>query len=264
MSARPAGRMPVLFAGHGSPMNATQENPWSQAFRTLAPLFPRPDAILSISAHWYLAGTLLTVGDHPRTIHDFQGFPAELNRMEYPAPGDPDLARRAAKLLRDHGAELTTDWGFDHGTWSVLHHIFPGADVPVVQLSIDERLPMAEHLALGRALAPLRDQGVLIMGSGNLVHNLGAAFSSLRRGDTETPAWAHRFDASVAHAVKSRDHDFLTHALDSDDGRLSHPSPDHYLPLLYAVGATSPTEPVRFPITGFDMGSLSMRAVLFG
>ena len=260
----PGARMPVLFVGHGSPMNAVEDNPWSRAFRALAAGLPRPRAILAVSAHWYVAGTFATANERPPTIHDFGGFPDELYRIEYPAPGSPDLARRAVALVGDGRAALREDWGLDHGTWSVLVHLLPSADVPVVQLSIDGRLPPAGHLAIGRALRPLRDEGVLILASGNVVHNLGHAFAAWRRGDRATPDWARDFDEGVAAALRARDEAHLAGALGGAAGRLAHPTPDHYLPLLYAAGAADPDDPVRFPITGFDMGSLSMRSVLLG
>jgi len=256
-------RMPVLFIGHGSPMNAIEDNAWSEGFRKLGTLLPEPKAILSVSAHWYVAGTFLTSDAHPRTIHDFGGFPKELFEMQYPAPGSEALARRVQKLVGE-GAALSAEWGLDHGTWSVLHHLRPKADLPVVQLSIDGRLPGVGHLALGQALQPLREEGVLIMGSGNLTHNLRHAFGSYQRGETSTPAWARSFDADAAKAVEQHDGAALARLLETDAGRLSHPTPDHYFPLLYAAGAADSADAVRFPIQGFDMASLSMRSVLYG
>jgi 4,5-DOPA dioxygenase extradiol len=257
-------RMPVLFVGHGSPMNAIEENAWSRGFRDLAGLLPRPRAVLAVSAHWYVAGTFATSSEHPETIHDFGGFPEALYGIRYPAPGDPALARRAVKLVGEDRAALRADWGLDHGTWSVLLHAWPAADVPVVQLSIDGRLPPAGHLAIGRALAPLRDEGVLLLGSGNVTHNLRHAFSAWRGGQTATPTWARAFDEGIAGALASHDLRHLERALDTEAGRMAHPTPDHYLPLLYVAGAATPDDPVRFPVTGFDMGSLSMRAAILG
>jgi 4,5-DOPA dioxygenase extradiol len=245
-------------------MNAIEDNVWSRGFRDLATALPRPKAILSISAHWYVAGTFLSANERPETIHDFGGFPKELFRVRYPAPGSPELARQVVGLLGEKRASLRSDWGLDHGTWSVLVHLRPAADVPVVQLSIDGRLPPADHLAIGRALAPLRDEGILIMGSGNIVHNLRHAFAAWRRGEAATPDWARTFDEEIARSLEVRDATALTHALESDAGRLAHPTPDHYLPLLYAAGASDPDEAVHFPITGFDLASLSMRSVMFG
>jgi 4,5-DOPA dioxygenase extradiol len=260
------GRMPVLFVGHGSPMNAIEDNAWSRAFRALATGLPRPRAILAVSAHWYLPGLYTTGMEHPETIHDFGGFPEALYRVEYPAPGDPALAQRTAQLVGDrvHPATVRQDWGLDHGTWSVLVHLRPAADCPVVQLSLDARLRPEEHLALGARLAPLRDEGVLILASGNITHNLRHAFAAMHRGDTATPPWAASFDADVQQAAEQHDGAFLARALESSAGRMSHPSPDHYLPLLYAAGAAGRADTVQAPITGFDMGSLSMRAIRWG
>jgi 4,5-DOPA dioxygenase extradiol len=258
------GRMPVLFVGHGSPMNAIEDNAWSRGFRDLAKVLPSPKAILAVSAHWYVPGTFTTANERPETIHDFGGFPEALYRVQYPAPGSTQLARRAVALIGEDRAALRTDWGLDHGTWSVLVHLRPAADVPVVQLSIDGRLPAPAHLAIGRALAPLRDEGVLVLGSGNVTHNLQHTFAAWRRGDRATPDWARVFDEETATALAGHDLQHLTRAPESDAGRLAHPTPDHYLPLLYAAGASDAKDPVRFPITGFDMGSLSMRSVIFG
>ena len=257
-------RMPALFVGHGSPMNAIEENRWSQGFRGLAKLLPRPKAILAVSAHWYVAGTFTTANERPETIHDFGGFPDELYRIRYPAPGDVALARRAVSLVGEKRASLRADWGLDHGTWSVLLHAWPAADVPVVQLSIDGRLPPAEHLAIGRRLTPLRDEGVLVLGSGNVTHNLRHAFAAMRSGERATPDWARSFDDGVAAALEAHDHAWLARALESDAGRMAHPTPDHYLPLLYVAGASDAKDPARFPITGFDLTSLSMRSVILG
>jgi 4,5-DOPA dioxygenase extradiol len=257
-------RLPVLFVGHGSPMNAIDDNVWSQSFQKLGQALPRPKAILAVSAHWFVAGTFAMSNDPPETIHDFGGFPDALFAMKYPARGDPKLAQRVVDLLGPKRASLSADWGLDHGTWSVLHHTHPKADVPVVQLSIDGRLPAAAHLDLARALAPLRDEGVLIVGSGNVTHNLRQAMTSMRRGDNTTPDWARDFDADVEKALRQHDGGALAKLATTDAGRMAHPSPDHYLPLLYAVGASEGSDTVTFPITGFDAGSLSMRAVQFG
>lgn len=255
-------RQPVVFVGHGSPMNAIEDNRWSQAFKALGGTLPRPRAILAVSAHWYVRQTLLTSAAAPRTIHDFGGFPRPLYEIEYRAPGDVDLAARVAALLGER-AGLDASWGLDHGTWSVLVHTHPAADVPVVQLSLDARLAPADHVTLARSLAPLRDQGVLILASGNATHNLRHAMAAMRRGDEEVPEWSGRFDADVARAAAQHDTGFLARALASDDGRASHPTPDHYLPLLYAAGAASGDDAVTFPIEGFHAG-LSMRAIRYG
>ena len=255
-------RMPVVFVGHGSPMNAIEDNQWSRGFTALAGLLPRPKAILSVSAHWYVPGTFVTGDERPRTIHDFGGFPPELYQQQYPAPGSVDLAKRVAKLAGEN-VSLRTDWGLDHGTWTVLKYLRPEADVPVVQLSIDGRLPAAGHLAIGRTLSPLREEGVLVLGSGNITHNLRHAFASWQRGDATTPAWARSFDAEVTKAAEQHDGDALARLAETDSGRISHPTPDHYFPLLYAAGATDARDQVKFPVSGFDMGSLSMRCVLW-
>ena len=258
-------RMPVLFVGHGSPMNAIDDNQRSRGFHELGGLLPDPRAILSISAHWYVPGTWTTGDERPRTIHDFGGFPAELYEQQYSAPGSAELARRvsmlASSVARD--SAVRTDWGLDHGTWTVLKHVRPNADVPVVQLSIDARLPPEGHVAIGRALAPLREEGVLILGSGNVTHNLRHAFTSWQRGETRTPQWARAFDTDVAAAAGQHDAAGLARLAATETGRLSHPSPDHDYPLLYTVGAADERDQVKFPVSGFDMGSLSMRSILY-
>jgi len=263
-NTKPVGRLPVLFVGHGSPMNAIEDNAWSRGFEQLGRNLPTPDAILSISAHWYVDGTLLTNNEQPETIHDFGGFPRALFEIRYPARGSTDLAGRVVDLLATRDARPTDEWGLDHGTWTVLRHVRPEADVPVVQLSIDRRLATADHLAIGRALSPLRDQGVLIMASGNVTHNLRHAMRSMQTGDTSRPEWAARFDREIETALVQHDFDRLERSLATDDGRLSHPSPDHFLPLLYAAGAADDDDDVTFPVNGWDLGSLSMRSVQFG
>jgi 4,5-DOPA dioxygenase extradiol len=257
------GLIPVLFVGHGSPMNAIKDNTWSRGFRALAKLLPRPKAILAVSAHWYVSGIFVTGNEHPRTIHDFSGFPPELYKIQYPAPGNLALTENFVKLLGSDAATSET-WGIDHGTWSVLRHIFPEADIPVIQLSIDKRLPPSEYLKLGQRLSKLREQGILVMGSGNIVHNLSDAFARYSRDDLSTPSWASEFDESIATAIDSHDNKSLTSLIESQNGRMAHPTLDHYLPLLYVSGASSNDDPIKFPITGFDMGSLSMRAVIWG
>jgi 4,5-DOPA dioxygenase extradiol len=257
------GRQPVLFVGHGSPMNAILDTPWGRGWRALGETL-RPTAIVSISAHWFIPGTFATGDVAPATIHDFGGFPRPLFAVQYPAKGQPTLAERVAALVRTSPPATTrTDWGLDHGTWSVLVHLRPAADVPVVQLSIDSRLSPAAHLELGRSLAPLRDEGVLVMGTGSITHNLGEAMAQLRRGDRSTHPWASRFDRDVAAALEDHDHRALLRFLDTDDGHKNHPTPEHWLPLLYAVGAAGDDQ-VSWPTTGFDDGSLSMRSVRFG
>ena len=259
-----APRMPVLFVGHGSPMNAIEDTRWSRGFRALAELVPSPKAIVCVSAHWFVEGTFTTGNERPKTIHDFGGFPDELFAMEYPAPGSVPLAKRIVELRGPERASVHLDWGLDHGTWTVLHHLRPAADVPVVQLSIDARLPPSGHHPLGQALAPLRDEGVLILGSGNLTHNLRYAMTRAFAGDVSTPEWAATFDSEVTRALEQHDAKFLAQVVETDAGRQCHPTLDHYLPLLYALGAADARDRVSFPISGFDLGSLSMRSVLFG
>lgn len=257
--------MPVVFAGHGSPMNAIEDNRWSQGFAGLRDLVPQPVAVLAISAHWFVDGTLLTDNAAPPTIHDFGGFPKALYEIEYPAPGGPDLAKQILNRLGPSRTSLSASWGLDHGTWSVLRWMYPDADVPVVQLSIDRRLDARRHVELARALSDLRDQGVLIFASGNIVHNLPDAFARRRAGSAETPDWARRFDAIVATMLSQHDTAALAGLWsDHDDGRRAHPTPDHWYPLLYACGASDDRDRVRFPTTGFDWGSISMRNVVFG
>jgi 4,5-DOPA dioxygenase extradiol len=255
--------MPVAFVGHGSPMNAIEDNGWSRGFRDLGSRWPRPSAILVISAHWYIRGTAVTGNEQPETIHDFGGFPPALYEVQYPARGNPALATGVANLVGREKASVSLDWGLDHGAWSVLCHLRPAADCPVVQLSIDEHASPSRHVEIGRALAPLREEGVLILGSGNIVHNLGDAMGRMRSGELSTPPWASEFDGAVVRALEARDPAELARLIETPEGRKAHPSPDHYLPLLYAAGAAS-EDPVSFPITGFDLGSLSMRSVVFG
>ncbi len=254
--------MPVVFIGHGTPLNAIEDNPWSRAFRALGERLPTPKAIVAVSAHWQVPGWQVTGNEDPKTIHDFGGFPRELFAVQYPAKGAPALATQVAALL-PYG-QVSLDWGLDHGAWSVLRHLRPKADVPVVQLSLDQRSSPGEHLAVGARLGSLREQGVLVVASGNLVHNLRHAFSSLRQKVTETPAWATRFDAEATRALEQHDGRALAKLLETEDGKMAHPTVEHFLPVLVALGATDRHDSVTFPITGFDMASLSMRAVQFG
>ena len=263
-----ARTQPVLFIGHGSPMNAIEDNRWSRAFRALALELPRPRAVLAVSAHWYGRGSWVTAQERPETIHDFGGFPQALFDVDYPAPGAPELARRVRELAGAEVVRESVEWGLDHGTWSVLVHLLPAADVPVVQLSLDASLSPQEHLALAERLRPLPAEGVLVLGSGNAVHNLGDAFARMGAGDETVPEWSAAFDADVARACAERDSAFLARALETPAGRRSHPTAEHYLPLLYAAGAAhagaqASFPPVTFPVTGFDH-SLSMRSVRFG
>lgn len=255
--------MPAVFFGHGNPMNAVQDNGFSRAWTAMGEELPRPKAVLAISAHWYVPGTAVTAMAWPRTIHDFGGFPPELYEMEYPAPGAPPLAVRVAELLAPEPVELDERWGLDHGVWSVLCRLFPAADVPVVQLSLDSTQPPAFHYRLAQRLAPLRDEGVLVIGSGNVVHNLHAYVWGPR---SETPLeWAAQFEAQVRDRLRAGDHAALVDYLSlSRAWCLAVPTPDHYLPLLYVVALQRPGEGVRFPVEGFDGGAISMLAVEIG
>jgi 4,5-DOPA dioxygenase extradiol len=255
--------MPAVFIGHGNPMNALQDNAYTRAWRALGGTLPRPRAVLAVSAHWYLPGTAVTAMGAPRTIHDFGGFPRELYQFQYPAPGDPSLAARVAELLRPTPVTLDQDWGLDHGTWSVLCHVFPGADVPVVQLSLDETQPPQVHHDVGRRLAPLRDEGVLVLGSGNLVHNLHAY--AWGRHPVEPFDWAVRFEAAARGFLETGDHGpLVAYETLGREAVLSVPTPEHYLPLLYVVALRRPGDTVTFPVEGVDGGSVSMLSVQVG
>ena len=252
-------RMPVVFVGHGSPMNALG-GPNAEAWARLAAGLPKPKAILSISAHWRLDETAATAMAAPKTIHDFGGFPQPLFDMRYPAPGDAGLAARAAELLAPIPVRQDQDWGLDHGTWSVLAHMYPEADVPVVQLAMDLSLPFAGHFDIGRRLAPLRDEGVLIFGSGDVVHNLRAA---IRNPDAAPLDWAQHFHELVRDRLSAGDHAALTDPGGlSDEARLA--VDEHYLPLLYVIGASDRTEPVALFNDHVDLGAISMLGARIG
>jgi len=255
--------MPVLFVGHGSPLYAIEDNQWSRGFRSLAQLVPRPRAVVMVSAHWYTDGTLITSNERPQTIHDFYRFPPQLYDVQYPAPGDPELALRLRDLIGHGRAQLNNQWGLDHGAWSVLRWMYPQADVPVIQLSIDRNLAVPEHFELAKSLRPLRDEMVLIMGSGNVTHNLRDLMFRMQTGDTAVPEWAHRFDERLNEILVAREDKALVQLWPaSDDARRSHPMPGHFLPIVYDYAVTDANDSVRFPIEGFDY-SASMRAILF-
>ena len=272
LARKPAQRMPVLFVGHGSPMNAVRDNPFTRALTAWGAALPRPAAILSVSAHWLTPGaTAVGVQAQPATIHDFRGFPQQLQEMLYPAPGAPALARQAASLVRQTAtlvgqtlAVTTEEWGLDHGTWTVLHHMYPQADVPVFQLSIDYDKPGAYHYAIGRELAALREKGVLILGSGNVVHNLRATDRGAPEGPATRP-WALSFDTALKKALAGRDDQALIDYRRLDAGaEMAVPTPDHYYPFLYALGAAGADDKMRTVFEGFHSGTLSMRCVQFG
>ena len=254
---------PALFIGHGSPMNTLLDNSFTQAWRRLAQETPRPKAIVAISAHWFIPETAVTVATQPRTIHDFSGFPPELHLVRYPAAGDPALARRLRDMLAPVPVRLDEQWGLDHGTWSVLAQLYPQADIPVVQLSLDRTQPPVFQLDLGRRLAPLRDEGVLILGSGNIVHNLRAyAWDRPGRPDYD---WAARFESAVRQRILAGDDAALAdYGALAPDAALSVPTPEHYLPLLTVLGARRAWDAVAFPVEGVDGGSISMLAVQIG
>ncbi len=256
-------RLPVLFLGHGNPMNALQRNAYTDAWRGIGESLPRPRAVLCISAHWYGPGTAVTAMPRPRTIHDFGGFPRELFAFRYEPAGDPALAHAIRALLQPTDVALDQDWGLDHGTWSVLCHVYPHADIPVLQLGIDANLPVAAHYALGRQLRGLREQGVLIVGSGNIVHNLHAY--AWGRHPAEPYDWALQFEARMRTAILAGDHSpIIDYETFGRAALLSVPTPEHFLPLLYVLGASYPDEPVAFPVAGIDGGSVSMLSVLAG
>jgi 4,5-DOPA dioxygenase extradiol len=259
----PTPAMPALFFGHGNPLNALETNAYTEAWRAIGRSLPRPRAILAVSAHWYLPSTRVTAAGAPRTIHDFGGFPRALYEVRYGAPGDAALADRVAALLAPTPVWPDEEWGLDHGAWSVLCHVFPDADVPVVQLSIDETQPAAFHHDLGRRLGALRDEGVLVIGSGNLVHNLHAY--AWGRHPVEPFDWAVRFERRARELLLAGDHGpLVAYETLGRDAELSVPTPEHYLPLLYVLGVRREGEPVRFPVEGIDGGSVSMLTVQVG
>ena len=255
--------MPAIFLGHGNPMNALAHNLWTDGWAAIGKAIPRPRAVLCISAHWYLPASLVTGGSTPRTIHDFGGFPRELYEVNYPAPGDPALAFRVQELLAPVPVDVDERWGLDHGAWSVLCHLFPEADVPVIQLSIDETQPSEFHYETAKRLISLRDEGVLIIGSGNLVHNLHAY--AWGRQQVKPLDWAVRFEERARELLLAGEHDpLVAYETLGKDAALSVPTPDHYLPLLYVIAQQRDAEQVSFPVEGFDGGSVSMLSVKIG
>lgn len=258
-------RMPVLFLGHGSPMNAIEENQFVQGFRKAASEIPKPNAILCISAHWYTDGTFVTAMDMPKTIHDFYGFPKTLFDVQYPAPGSPELAKETAELLFPVDVEEDHSWGLDHGAWSVIKHMYPDADIPVIQLSIDYTKPAQYHYDLAKRLNKLREKGILIIGSGNIVHNLrlidwknintvGAGWDWAIEAREKTNNWL--LDGSFQNIIDyQKQGTFLQHAV---------PTPDHYLPLLYTLGLKDQSEELTLFNDELIGGSLSMTSVRIG
>lgn len=270
-SLKKSDRMPVLFLGHGSPMNALGDNEYRRSWQALGTQFgtqrPRPQLILCISAHWLTEGWWLTAMARPKTIHDFGGFPQELFDQQYPAPGDPAAARAISTWVRQRAsAPLGLDageWGLDHGAWAVLKPMFPEADIPVIQLSMDYGRAPEDHYALARQLKALRDRGVLIVASGNLVHNLG----QMQRGASASQAydWALEFDQTIAGYLQQGNLEALQNFQKLGQlAKIAHPTYEHYLPLLYAAGAVESGEPMRFFNTSFQGGSISMRSAIWG
>lgn len=255
--------MPAIFFGHGNPLNALLRNAYTEGWAAIGKSLPRPKAVLCVSAHWYFAGTAVTGMPAPKTIHDFGGFPRELYEVQYPASGSPELAERVRHLLSPLAVQLDQSWGIDHGTWSVLCHVFPDADIPVVQLSIDETRSPEFHYELGKRLSPLRDEGVLVIGSGNIVHNLHTY--AWGRHEVKPFDWAVRFEKLARELLlKGDDHPLVGYESLGQDALLSAPTPDHYLPLLYVIGLRRPGDQVTFPVEGFDGGSISMLTVRLG
>ena len=258
-------RMPALFLGHGSPMNVLEDNTYTRAWQALGETLPRPKAIVAVSAHWFTRGTAVTAMENPRTIHDFGGFPQALFDKRYPAPGSPALAKQLQELLRpiDVAAD-TSEWGFDHGTWGVLIKMYPDADIPVVQLSIDGTQPAEYHYQIGKKLSALRDDGVMIVASGNVVHNLRMV---KWEGNSEPYPWAASFNQYVLDNLdwkgEAKDHP-LVNFMQHDGAALSNPSVEHYLPLLYVLGAWDGEEAITTPTDGIVMSSLSMLSVQLG
>jgi len=252
--------MPVVFVGHGNPMNAIEDSRFSRAWAEVGRRLPRPRAILCVSAHWETPGVRVTVSERPRAIHDFFGFPPELFAVQYPAPGSPELAGMVRELLAPTPVALDDAWGLDHGAWSVLRRMFPDADVPVVQLSLDTGRDADGHTALGAALAPLRDRGVLVLGSGNMVHNLGVIAWQDAAFD-----WATEADETLARLLLARDDEAIRRFPSSSGAaRLAVPTAEHFLPLLYVLGSAGRDEPLAFFAEGVTLGSMSMRSLVVG
>ena len=256
----PSARMPVLFIGHGNPMNAIEDNAYSRKWHELGKTLPKPQAILSISAHWITKGTKVTTTGHPETIHDFGGFPKALFDVQYPAPGAPELAKETSELVTYTPVAGDDKWGLDHGTWSVLLPMFPAADIPVIQLSLDYYQPMSYHYEIGKQLNKLRDKGVLIIGSGNMVHNL----MQVDWGNTgKIYDWAQEFDTKMTDWIDKGDHQSIINyqKILGKTAEMAHPTYDHLLPLFYILGLQQKGEHVSYFNDQMDMGSISMRSL---
>ena len=269
LKTRPDGglseKMPVLFVGHGSPMNAIEENEFSTGWREMGKKLPRPSAILCVSAHWQSKGTMVTAMQKPETIHDFGGFPRELYEVQYPAPGSPELAKAAKETVRERVIELDMRWGLDHGAWSVIRRMYPDADVPVVELSLDYQLSPQQHYDLARELAPLRRKGILIIGSGNMVHNLGLVSWEHLNTPGYAFDWAMEADEAMKIHIMSGDHSpLINYGSQGRAFRLAVPTPEHFLPLLYVLGLKESYETVELFNDRPVAGSLTMTSVRIG
>jgi len=254
-------KMPILFLGHGSPMNAIEENEFVKGFREIGAEIPRPTAILCISAHWETRGTFVTSMEKPETIHDFGGFPRELYEVEYPAPGSPEMAREVMEIVTKTKIEPDYQWGLDHGAWSVIKHLYPDASVPVVQLSLDYTKPAEYHYQLAKELSPLRKKGVLIIGSGNMIHNLRlAAWDKLN--DHFAYDWAIEADARMKKFMQEENHQVLIdYTAQGEPFHLAIPTPEHYLPLLYILALKEKQESITLFNDKIVAGSLSMTSL---
>lgn len=258
-------KMPVLFLGHGSPMNAIEENGFVQGFRTIGETIEKPNAILCVSAHWETNGTFITHMDSPRTIHDFGGFPKALYDVQYPAPGFPELAKETQKIITSTDVGLDDKWGLDHGAWSVLKHLYPEADVPVLQLSLDYTKSAEYHYNLAKELAKLREKGILIVGSGNIVHNLGMIAWDKMNEDSYGYDWAIEAHDKIKSYIELDDHNNLIDYKNQGEAfNLAIPTPEHYLPLLYSLALKESNDPLTFYNDKQIMGSLSMTSIKIG
>ena len=264
-----ADKMPVLFIGHGSPMNVIQDNAFTRSLREWGKRLPRPQAIMVVSAHWLTTGTFVTCMDRPRTIHDFYGFPDELYAINYPSPGSPEEAQVVSEAVGKTTVRCDQDWGLDHGAWSVLKHLYPKADIPVFQLSLDYSFsdwnpkPLQYHYDLAAELAGLRQRGILIIGSGNIAHNL--SLIDFGNVDAAPFEWAVDFDEQVEGNLLSRNHlDLIRHGNMGISAVLSVPTPDHYLPMIYVIALQERNEEVTFTYEGFQHASISMRCFQIG
>ncbi|MFW9794661.1 MAG: 4,5-DOPA dioxygenase extradiol [Candidatus Thorarchaeota archaeon] len=254
-------RLPALFIGHGSPMNAIENNEFTEGWEKIARDIPKPETVLCVSAHWYVPKTMVTSMDNPRTIHDFYGFPPELYQQHYPAPGAPELARHISETLKEYSIELDQTWGLDHGTWSILKKMYPEADIPIIQLSIDYSKAPRFHFDLGHRLRHLRDEGVLIIGSGNLVHNLSTIIWDAKGFIYD---WSREFEERITNAIISKEEDVLIDFKDLGDiGKKAHPTLDHYLPLLYAFGSSTSKDEPEIYNQKIIYGSISMTCFKF-